>query len=178
MDLGSIFLILALGIVVVLYVTRPFIEHSATLTAEAEQEISSLLAQRENIVRALEELDFDHTLGKIPEEDYPAQRRLLLQQGAEVLRRLDELQQGGQPPSASAAEDRLEAAIAARRAVVRAGQPASLSGASPDDPLEAAIAARKRLRQEKAAGFCPQCGAPLQRSDKFCPRCGAPVKND
>ncbi|HEB66136.1 MAG TPA: zinc-ribbon domain-containing protein [Chloroflexi bacterium] len=176
MDIGSIFLILALALLVVLYITRPFVEHKATLTAETEQEISSLLAQRESIIRTLEELDFDHTLGKIPEEDYPQQRQLLLQRGAEVLRRLDELQRDAQTPAA--AEDRLEAAIAARRAA-RRGAPAAGKPASPppDDPLEAAIAARKRQRQEKAAGFCPQCGAPLQRSDKFCPRCGTPVKN-
>ncbi len=173
MDIGSIFLILALAMLVVLYVTRPFVEHKATLTAETEQEISSLLAQRESIIRTLAELDFDHALGKIPEEDYPQQRRMLLQRGAEVLRRLDALQQGAQAPAA--AEDRLEAAIAARRAARRGAQAAERPAPPPDDPLEAAIAARKRRRQEKAAGFCPQCGAPLQRSDKFCPRCGTPA---
>jgi ribosomal protein S27AE len=35
------------------------------------------------------------------------------------------------------------------------------------------IASRRRERLEKAAGFCPQCGKPVQISDKFCPRCGA-----
>lgn len=173
MDIGSVFLILALALLVVLYVTRPFVEHKATLTAESEQEISSLLARRESIIRTLEELDFDHALGKIPEEDYPQQRRILLQSGAEVLRRLDELQRDEQV--SVSAEDRLEAAIAARRAARRGVQAAEKPTPSPDDPLEAVIAVRKRQRQEKAAGFCSQCGAPLQRSDKFCPRCGTPV---
>ncbi len=165
MDIGSIFLILSLAILVALFVARPFIEARRRLSTQEEHEISSLLAERETVLRALQELDFDYDLGKIPEEEYPQQRQALLARGAEVLRRLDELQKAS---PADAAEDRLEAAIAARRA-------ARLGEVSPDDPVEAAIAARKRQRQEKAAGFCTQCGAPLQRSDKFCPRCGTAV---
>jgi predicted amidophosphoribosyltransferase len=34
------------------------------------------------------------------------------------------------------------------------------------------LAARRRARQDKSAGFCPQCGSPVQKSDLFCPRCG------
>jgi predicted amidophosphoribosyltransferase len=44
---------------------------------------------------------------------------------------------------------------------------------SPDDALEAIIASRRRERSEKAGGFCPKCGRPVQKSDYFCPRCGA-----
>jgi predicted amidophosphoribosyltransferase len=35
------------------------------------------------------------------------------------------------------------------------------------------LADRRRVRQEKAVGFCPQCGGPVQKSDRFCPKCGA-----
>jgi hypothetical protein len=41
-----------------------------------------------------------------------------------------------------------------------------------DDDLETLIANRRRVRKEKSAGFCPQCGGPLQKSDRFCPKCG------
>ena len=51
-----------------------------------------LLANRENALNALQELDFDFKLGKIPAEEYSIQRASLLQMGAEVLRRLDEIQ--------------------------------------------------------------------------------------
>jgi hypothetical protein len=43
----------------------------------------------------------------------------------------------------------------------------------PDDDLEALIASRRRDKEEKAAGFCSQCGSPVHQADKFCPRCGA-----
>jgi hypothetical protein len=55
-------------------------------------EISVLLANRENALNALQELDFDFKLGKIPAEEYSVQRASLLQMGVEALRRLDEIQ--------------------------------------------------------------------------------------
>ncbi|GAB4528613.1 MAG: hypothetical protein Fur0018_14750 [Anaerolineales bacterium] len=167
MDLGSIFLILALAILVVLFVARPFNTKNARTTMQTGHEVSSLLAEREGILRALQELDFDHALHKIPEEEYPQQRQALLLRGADVLRRLDELQ-AQKTTTDNAAADPLEAAIAARRR-------ATVTVEDANDPLEAAIAARRRVRSEKAGGFCTQCGAPLLRSDKFCPKCGTPV---
>ena len=100
----------------------------------------------------------------------PRERELsaLLAAGAEVYRKLDEMEETA--PAASA-EDRLEAAVAARRAdAVRTGQ--APIPPRPSDDLEARIAARRSQRQEKSAGFCPGCGNPVQKSDRFCPRCG------
>ena len=90
MDLGSIFLLLALLILTALYIGRPLYERSATVVRPVEHEHSALLSERDRILDALSELDFDHDLGKIPEGDYPLQRRQLVQRGAEVLRQLDE----------------------------------------------------------------------------------------
>jgi hypothetical protein len=190
MDLGSIFLILALLVVVALFVGRPLMESAKVVGDKAEGEDhqhSMLLAERDRILNALQELDFDHTLGKIPEEDYPPQRNMLLHRGANILRELDAL---AVEDHQETAEDRLEAAIAARR-VDQAQAVAQSSGSStrapapvsrlesragrpaPDDDLEMMLAQRKRLRQDKAAGFCSQCGAPIQQSDHFCPKCGS-----
>jgi len=192
MDIGSIFLILGLLLLVALFISRPIIEHSATPVSQEEHETSALLAERDRVLNALQELDFDFTLGKIPEADYPQQRAALLQQGANLLRQLDARQV--QAPDGDV-EARIEAAIAARRADVSqhwSAQPSSNGGgsnhgapsgagvngsprtaiASPDDDLEALIANRRRERSEKAAGFCPQCGRAVQMSDRFCPKCG------
>ena len=182
MDIGSIFLILALLVLVGLFISRPLLERKA-VPAEApskqdEHERSALLAERDRLLNALQELDFDYTLGKIPEEDYPAQRALLMQSGASVLRQLDALQP---EEKEEAAEVRLEAAIAARRADASRGPTGQPNGrkqmpavvAVPDDDLEILLANRRRVRQEKAAGFCSQCGGPVQKSDRFCPKCGA-----
>ncbi len=174
MELGAIFLILAVVILVGLFVARPFMESRRIGVVSAEEhELSSLLAERDRMITALQELDFDHTLGKIPSEDYPTMRAQLLQHAASALRRLDELQ----PQKASApadAESRVEAAIAARRADA-AIQPTAEKAVS-DDEIEELIAARRSVRKEKSGGFCPNCGKPVLRSDRFCPHCGKSTK--
>ncbi len=172
MELGSLFLILALALAVVLFIAQPFFrseERQASAVKEAfetrEHLRSALLAEEEQVLDALQELDFDDALGKIPSEDFQGQRNQLLMQGAEVMRQLDTLETRKVVQSA---EDRLEAAIAARRADVHA----SAAGNGARDALEDQIAARRRAREEKSIGFCPKCGHPLQKSDKFCPKCG------
>lgn len=174
MDIGSIFLVLGLLILVVLFISRPLFERTATVVSQEEHELSSLLAERDRILTALQELDFDHTLGKIPEEDYPSMRTALLQQGADVLRKLDAY---GSEVAESDVEARIEAAVAARRADARRLSPAAGNGggarvAEADDDLEVLLANRRRARSEKSAGFCPKCGGPVQKSDRFCPKCG------
>jgi NADH pyrophosphatase NudC (nudix superfamily) len=177
MEIGSILLIAALALLVALFISRPFFDRASRArlveagrgTAQADHEHSTLLAERDRVLNALQELDFDNAVGKIPPEDYPAQRAALLQAGAEILHRLDAFQPETRPESA---EDRLEAAVASRRADSR--ERPRLPAADQDE-LEALIAARRRARQEKAAGFCPKCGRPLQKSDQFCSSCGAPI---
>jgi hypothetical protein len=180
MDIGSIFLILALLVLVVLFISRPFFEKDQSARDQAarqeDHERSFLLAERDRLLNALQELDFDYDLHKVPEEEYAPQRALLLQRGVDILRRLDAQEQQAEAVSA---EDRIEAAIAARRAVAATaavapnGHKQAVAVSSPDDALEVLLADRRRVRQEKAAGFCSQCGGPVQKSDKFCPKCGA-----
>lgn len=175
MDLGSLFIVVALTLLVGLFVAQPFMKTPAgeRLIANKgaaygpDHERSVLLAERDRLLNALQELEFDQALGKIPAEDYPVQRAELLQAGAEVLRKLDDFEPQGSPTEQSA-EDRIEAAVAARRAdaVKRTGAAGEL------DELDLAINARRRDKQEKSAGFCPKCGNVVQTSDVFCSRCG------
>ena len=165
MELTAIFFSLAVLILVGIYLYSPFMERRARRVTEEEHELSTLMAERDRVINSLQELDFDFRLGKIPEEDYPAQRAGLLQHGAELLKKIDLL--APQAASAQDTEARLERAIAARRAdasVVRVEVP--------DDDLEAMISARRKGRKDKSAGFCPRCGKPVMVTDRFCPSCG------
>ena len=196
--IGSLFLVLALGLVVALFVARPFINRTAIETSsvrgqaeQREHSRSTLLADRDRILTALQELDFDYAMGKIPAEDYPPQREALVRSGVEVLRKLDAIEVAemgnGQRPAekplvtSAAAADAIEAAVAARRAdaalvgsPVQAGGNGSAAGAPVvKDELEELIASRKRTRKESTSGFCPRCGRPVQKSDKFCAKCGS-----
>jgi hypothetical protein len=207
MDLGSIFLILAGVLLVAIFITRPFLDRKVERAPLIEQKTadqeehqrSTLLAERDRLLTTIQELDFDFALGKIPAEDYPPQRELLIQNGIEILQKLDALDKDQVDLGV---EERLEEAIADRRAVAPA--PLLVSNAagrtdanaeiethsaarradatarlrlpsSAGDELEALIAARRLARQEKAAGFCPQCGKPVMKSDHFCSHCGTLV---
>lgn len=168
MQIAAIFFTLAIFILVAMYLYAPFMERRARRVTEEEHELSALLAERDRVVNALQELDFDFRLGKIPEEDYPGQRAGLLQKGADILRKIDTL--SPQVVPAQNEEARLEKAIAARRADTSAAnpQPQGLS----DDDIEAIISSRRKSRKEKAGGFCPKCGKPVMTTDRFCPSCG------
>ena len=172
MDIGAIFLLLSVCLLVGLFVARPFMERQRISTTSGnDQELSSLLAERDRLIGALQELDFDFTLGKIPALDYPVMRADLLQHASDILRQLDTLQ-----PQANTrvdAESRVEAVIAARRADAAVGN--SVKQEVTDEDIEELVAARRVARKEKAAGFCPKCGKPVLRSDRFCPACGKSI---
>jgi hypothetical protein len=195
MDIGSILIILAVLTLVIFFITQPFFDHRsakrAPISEASDHELSTLLAERDRVLTALQELDFDYTLGKIPEGDYPAQRARMLQYGAEVLRKIDELQGfdlQGQPGQASTLshEELLETSVATRRVdaarpglaprpAFNGGKVVSATVAAPDDDMEVLLANRRRSRQNGTAGFCNKCGSALQKTDKFCPKCGSKV---
>lgn len=170
MDIGAILLFLAVLVVTVLFISRPFLDKRQPAVAAGGHELSALMAERDSIITALQELDFDNSLGKIPAEDYPQQRAALLQHGAQVLRKIDLLSPKTAP--SGDAEKRIEAAIAARRA------DSAVQGSigDVDDDLESLIAARRSERKEKSGGFCSNCGRPIMASDRFCPYCGKVIK--
>ncbi len=168
MEPGAFFLVLAVALLVGIYVTQPFLQRRGRrITAEAH-EISALMAERDRVINALQELDFDFNLKKIPDEDYPVQRAELLQKGAEILKKLDALNPNG---NGGSAEDRVEKAVAARRADLSSAP----AGPRDDEDVEALIAARRKTRKEKSGGFCPRCGKPVLVSDRFCPHCGKSI---
>jgi hypothetical protein len=160
MDIGAIFLLFVLLVLVGLFVGRPFMLHPRQKTVRETQAVSTLLAEQDRLLIALQDLDFDNSLGKIPAEDYPVQRQALLQRAAATLKQLDELKD----KDSTHPEDQVEQAIAKRRA--------SKASAPSDDDLEDLISRRRGKLQGKAAGFCPNCGKAVMQADKFCPRCG------
>lgn len=162
MQIVSIILALGIAIFVALYLYAPFLERRARRVTAEEHELSALLAERERTLSALQELDFDYNLGKVPEEDYPTQRVNLLQKGAEVLKRIDELTR---PHAHQDRDIDVENAIASRRTEAAAGN-------ITDDDIESMIVKRRKSRITKMAGFCPNCGKAVMASDKFCPACG------
>ncbi len=165
MQLGSIFLIFAVVVLIGIFLYAPFTARKRRTRVSETLEVSALKAERDRVINSLQELDFDHNLGKIPPEDYPDQRTQLIQKGADILRKLDELTSG------FTLESNVESRIEQAAAAVRADLSAKVEPID-DDDLESMIAARRKEHKSKSAGFCPKCGKPVLVSDKFCPSCG------
>jgi len=159
MNIAAFFLTFALLFLVGMYLYMPYLRGYGRRVTHEEHELSTLMAERDRVLTSLQELDFDFKLGKIPEEDYPIQRTSLLQKGADILRKIDILNEkysdaeGAKPSKKPRVIDKLT-----------------------DGDLESMIAARRKSRKGSFDGFCPKCGKPVMANDRFCPSCGKALK--
>jgi hypothetical protein len=85
MDIGALLILLAILLMMAAYLTQPFLTPRRRRVTMEERRYSSLMAEYERVLSALQELDFDHRLGKIPEEEYPLLRAELLKKGTTLL---------------------------------------------------------------------------------------------
>ncbi len=170
MDIGALLLILAVALLVAAYLTQPFLTHRSRRVTAEERRYSSLMAEYERVLSTLQELDFDHRLGKIPEDEYPLLRAELIKKGTALLQQLEASRED---ISQQQAEARLEEALAVRRTRKEQTQAGSTLS---DDELEKLLAARRAALKGKRSGFCPSCGHPVLAEDVFCASCGATLK--
>lgn len=94
MSIGGIILLLAFIVGVGTLVIWPLLTQrgSSAPLEKPTHALDDLQAQREAILIALRDLDFDYQTGKLVEADYGVQRELLLERGAAVLREIDAVQ--------------------------------------------------------------------------------------
>lgn len=173
MDAGSVVLGLALAVVMIFVVARPFLTtRGVGMSAEFSHGVT-LLAEREAVLNALRDLDFDYALNKIPTETYLTQRAQLVARGAEILRQLDAIAPPAAPlPKLAEADAIIEAAVAARRQTVeRPHSPTCLH-------CHASISANDKFCGhcgQAIAALCAHCGHALESADRFCANCGTAV---
>lgn len=148
MTLGSIFLSVALLVLVGVFIARPVLIRQFTPAPKVTTLHQTLLAQKESLLAQVRILDFDFETGKLPEGVYKPQRQALIVQAAGVLQELDQQSDQG-------ADIAIEAAIAALRQTPVPVAP------QPDPPVVT-----------RPVKFCPQCGEKRDVGDKFCAYCG------
>jgi zinc-ribbon domain len=179
MDIGSLFLGLALLVVIAFVVARPLIERP-NVSDEPLRPAERLLADRERVLTQMRDLDFDRAMSKINEVDFTAQRAQLVAEGVAILKQLDALgltpgQASGAPEARLAPSGEIEAAVAQVRARRAARAPVDLD-AEIEAGVAAAAAARRAARLSGADKIvCAKCGAEPVPGDRFCARCGAPL---
>lgn len=104
---------------------------------------------------ALRDLDFDHKIGKVIDEDYVPVRAQLLAEAAQYI------QQEGKEQ-----EDQLEALIQARRA----SKDASCEGCGASMQADQRFCTNCGAPANRVA--CPSCGKKVRAGDLFCSSCG------
>ncbi len=98
---------LGIAVLVVAFVAAPFFllagrsSEGAAKVSDAPDTLQDLLAEKETIYAAIQELDFDLKSGKLSPEDHLDLRQRHEGQAAAVLKRIDELQQGSRPAERS-----------------------------------------------------------------------------
>jgi len=122
MGIASLFLFLALLVLVALFVARPFMQAGNAAEFDLDEKGSSLEAEYERVLDGLAELDADWELGKVPADIYHPQRQQLVAQGAAALKALEKAGVITEKEAIHAAielsDTKLEAMIAAHKTKV------------------------------------------------------------
>jgi hypothetical protein len=158
----------------VVYITRPWwAQRWNSQNKPDSTPDTSLTDQREAVLIALRDLDFDHVVGKLTEEDYAKLRQSLLVNAAAITTQMDNEQRS----AVADLDARLDTEILAVRQKLNDGRvphsPDEVSGACP-------TCNRMRLPGDlycrgcgtQLAPACPECDKTVSPTDRFCMSCG------
>jgi hypothetical protein len=119
MSLEATILAILLSGALGLFVFLPLLERADTSphrpgvragSARQRQALEMLHAEKNRVLRAIRDLDFDYDLDKLTDTTYAAQRVQLIRLAVAILKRIDELE-----AEAAGQQARVEAAVAALR---------------------------------------------------------------
>ncbi len=174
MSIGSIFVGIALLFVSVLVVGQPWLKPKRRTRSEAAVlSAATLESHREAVYAALADLDFDHRVGKVNDDDYRATRARLMAQAVSILQQLDS--------TAADAEAQIEALVRSRRTrpPKRASAPSAEAAQCPG--CGSAVTGGDRFCTKCGTALnttCPTCGRPTAADDRFCAKCGATLMTE
>ncbi len=145
MNLGSFMVGLAIAIVAFAFVAKPLFTHEGFRVTQEDRRLSQLQANRDRLLRGLQELEMDFALEKITQQDYQEQRAQYVGEGAATLREIDEITGSSEV----------------------FGQARDI-----DSEIEAAVGQLRAEDTSERTRFCPGCGNAVQSDDHFCTNCG------
>lgn len=166
MDIGAILIGMALLVLTVPVVARPFWKDQTMRTGSDHHKGRDSLngrglkPQYDQVLAALRDLDFDYQTGKIVEQDYTVLRSELVVQAAQIIQ------------SRETDDEAIEKLIQARRETLskvaalrcsRCGRKLSVS-----DRFCSGCG-------EPIAVTCSKCGQAITSEDKFCSACGVAI---
>jgi uncharacterized OB-fold protein len=169
MNLGAIFIGIALLVVAVPYVINPLVNERKGHTAKATPQKKDGHIGQKYALAAIRDLDFDFQTGQVNQEDYEILRAQLVLEAAAYLQ------------TKRREEEKLDALIRARLMQVTASIKCEKCGGEfgPEDLYCPAcgVPVKDQVVIEKPAMklACPICGKSIKEKDLFCTRCGTRV---
>ncbi len=148
MEFSSLLIVIFIFVLSGVFIMRPFLVDEKEPKRVGSSRSDSLLAEKDRLLLAIEELDQEFELEKISAEEHNRNRDILLSEAAEIIKQLDKLQK----PSSSKQKNS--------------------APQETDDDLERLINERRQqLRTEKSL-ICPKCGKAVDAGAQFCSHCG------
>lgn len=166
----TLLLALLLSAGAAVYVLWPLLSQAAPDVPIEDDRLTELISRKDGVLVAIKDLEFDHQVGKLSEEDYERFNARLRQQAIGYLQQIDKL-----APQSAHLDETLEVEIARLRKTRTA--PAAVNGKSA--PVTAKVATPAAAPAvavpagEAPVRFCTNCGQALAPQHKFCANCGA-----
>lgn len=160
----TIAIALLLSLAALAFVLWPLFSAKVKPYHTENDELTELLVRKEGIMAAIKDLEFDHQIGKVNEEDYQRFDARLRRQAIAYMQQIEKV-----APQTIGLEDALEAEIARQR------RTANGNGTAKALPLKAETAKPVVASAPSTSRFCTTCGEALSANHKFCANCGAPV---
>lgn len=157
------------------FVVWPMVDQEMPLLVIEDDQLADLLARKDSALRALKDLEFDHQIGKISDEDFTRLNYRLSQQAMRLLQQVERIS-----PEGALLDEQLEAEIAKLRRVQATTRAVVVESPSPtvaavEEPKGSAPILANNTVPDGTTRFCTECGARITSSFKFCANCGAPV---
>lgn len=160
----TLFLALLISAGAAVYVLWPLLSRAAPDVPIEDDRLTDLISRKDSVMVAIKDLEFDHQVGKLSEEDFERFNARLRQQAIGYLQQIDKL-----APQSAQLDESLEVEIARLRKTRTA--PVAVNGKSA--PVAAPAVAVPA--GEAPARFCTNCGQALAPQHKFCANCGTPA---
>jgi Zn finger protein HypA/HybF involved in hydrogenase expression len=169
MNLGAIFIGVALLVVAVPYVVNPLVNERKRQPVKAASPNKEGKGEQKEALAAIRDLDFDFQTGKVNQDDYETLRAQLVLAAAAYLQTKQQ------------EEEKIDALIRARLEQVKASVKCEQCGGEigPQDLFCPACGAPIKnlaiIEKPVLKLACPICGKSIKEKDLFCTRCGTRV---
>lgn len=149
MEFSSIMIVIFIFILSGVFIMRPFLVEEKKPKRSGSSKTDSLVAEKERLLLAIEELDLEYELDKISVQEHNRNRDILLAEAADVIKQLDKIQKP-----------------------VSSKKKKTSTSTKADDDLERLINERRQQLKDEKSLKCHSCDQAVSEGAQFCSHCG------